>query len=139
MTNIYRSTCSWLPITLFVKLENGRLQVLTFVSMRLDTSAKSDQRNMADISLRMSLSNVVGGSSGALSGPPEMNSQLGKQLFEALATCAMQFRGYIHIIQEGQASQQALCISYYTRCKILLLSKIPQLFLQGQACHSRFY
>ena len=72
--------------------------------MRLDATSKSDQRNMADVSLRMSLSNVVGGSSSSLTGPTEMNPQLAKQLFEALATCAMQFRGYIHIIQESQAS-----------------------------------
>lgn len=80
-------------------------QVLTFVSMRLDSSSKADARTVADISLRVSLSTVVGSSS-PIPGSPEVSPQLGKQLFEALATCAMQFRGYIHIIQEGQASSK---------------------------------
>lgn len=72
------------------------LQLLTFIAMLLDPNNNRDGNN----SLRASLSNVV--SSGLLPSHAEVGPQLGKQLFETLATCAMQFRGYLHQVQESQ-------------------------------------
>ena len=77
------------------------MQVLTFVSMRLDT-ALGGGRPAEGGSIRAALSTVVG--STATTGPSDITLQFSSRLFEALATSAMQFRGYIHLVREGEVS-----------------------------------
>lgn len=83
------------------------MQLLSFVSMRLDspgvTPGKSSARPDEGSSIRSTFSNVMGSGSASA----DISPLLARQLFEALATCAMQFRGYIHIIRENQVSKPA--------------------------------
>jgi len=83
------------------------LQVLTFVCMRLETPVKPDGRGAEGVFIRVSLSHVVSGSSLASPGS-DVSPQLARQLFEALATCTMQFRGYIHLVRENQVRNTLL-------------------------------
>lgn len=80
------------------------MQLLTFVSMRLETpqshGQKGETRRDEGVSIRSTITNVMGG--GALANT-EISQQLARQLFECLAICTMQFRGYIHMVRETQA------------------------------------
>lgn len=79
------------------------MQLLSFVAMRLDASpvvvTRPGGRRDEGTSIRSTISTVIGGSPSA---PMELNPALARQLFEALATAAMQFRGYIHLVRDAQ-------------------------------------
>jgi len=70
--------------------------------MRLDVPMRPEGRSSEGGSIRASLSHVVSGSSMGGANSLEVSPQLARQLYEALATCTMQFRGYIHTVRENQ-------------------------------------
>ena len=74
------------------------MQLLTFVSLRLDYSKKPSEPK-ADRSMRLTLASVVGS---AFAAGGEVPTPLARRLFESIAISAMQFRGYIHFVRENQ-------------------------------------